>query len=169
MSIARQYGVCDFCHEIYKKGSEIRRDGNFVIHYKPSCKEAMAPRVRRGVGLARMRIHYIYKITHKTSGKIYIGMHRWHPDEFFSTYFGSGHEIKTAVALEGKSAFRKEITNDYMTWWDAFCLEGNLIYKALLAYENGSGISLYNNKISFQYYDEEKLDAMGVPLAWVWG
>lgn len=168
MSSAFYDGICSLCGEDYKRGSNVNVEGTSISHFNPSCKQLMFRRIRNGVKASGLKIHYVYKITHKESGKFYIGRHRWHPDESFSEYFGSGKEITAAITKEGKAAFSKEILKDYIPWWEAFCLEGNLIYKAFLEYERGIGKPIYNSKLSFRYQNEGQLDAMGVPLDWVW-
>lgn len=168
MSLAFYDGICSLCTEEYKKGASVSVNGNSISHYYPSCKDLMFYRMRNGAKPSSLHIHYVYKITHKESGKFYIGRHRWQPKEFLNDYFGSGHEIKAAVDKEGKDAFIKEIVEDYLTWWDSVCLEGNFIYKAFLEAGNDAENSVYNSKLSFRHFNEDQLDAMGVPLDWFW-
>ncbi len=53
-----------------------------------------------------MKQYYIYKVTNKINGKIYIGSHRGKADD---NYFGSGIAITRAVEKYGKENFTKEI------------------------------------------------------------
>lgn len=50
---------------------------------------------------------YIYKITNKINGKMYIGMHR--SNEFDEDYWGSGKIITEAIGKYGKENFSREI------------------------------------------------------------
>ena len=52
-------------------------------------------------------IGYIYKITNKINGKIYIGQHR--SEKFDKYYWGSGKILKKAYKKYGKSNFIREI------------------------------------------------------------
>lgn len=167
MSLAFYDGICSLCTEEYKKGASVNVEGNSISHYYPSCKDLMFYRMRNGAKPSSLHIHCVYKITHKESGKFYIGRHRWTPNEKFYDYLGSGNEIKSAINKDGNEYFVKEILKDYLTWWESVCLEGNLIYSAFLDAEQG-GKPLYNSKLSFRRFNEDQLDSMGVPLDWVW-
>ena len=55
----------------------------------------------------RRKYHYVYKITRKSDGMYYIGIHS--ADTLDDTYFGSGKRIKRSIAKYGKDAHTKEI------------------------------------------------------------
>ena len=50
---------------------------------------------------------YIYKVTNKTTGKVYIGKHLG--DKFDQSYYGSGKEIIKDVESLGKDQFEREL------------------------------------------------------------
>jgi len=52
---------------------------------------------------------YIYKTTNLKNGKIYIGKHKYNPEEPFETYLGSGTILRRALKKYGKENFSKEI------------------------------------------------------------
>lgn len=62
--------------------------------------------------------HYIYKTTHKPSGKIYIGKRRSKEEPIIDPYLGSGKHFKRALLKYGVEQFAKEILEvcvDYST------------------------------------------------------
>lgn len=52
---------------------------------------------------------YLYRIVHKNTRRQYIGQHRHKIGEDFEDYYGSGSSIRSAVLLEGRDAFTKEM------------------------------------------------------------
>lgn len=57
-------------------------------------------------------MYYIYKITNKINGKIYVGRHKTYKEESFDRYWGSGPLIKQAIKKYGKENFTKEILEE---------------------------------------------------------
>ena len=56
---------------------------------------------------SRRKYHYVYRITRKSDGKFYIGIHS--TDDLDDGYFGSGKRIKYSINKHGKDAHTKEI------------------------------------------------------------
>ena len=62
---------------------------------------------------SRVKIkYYIYKITNKLNGKIYIGQHKQISASEVDTYMGSGNLIKGAISKYGEQNFTKEILEE---------------------------------------------------------
>lgn len=62
--------------------------------------------------------YYVYKITNKVNGKIYIGVHK--TNDLNDRYFGSGKYLKQAIKKYGIENFEKEILQ--------FCLSKEEMY-----------------------------------------
>lgn len=64
-------------------------------------------------------IHYVYKITNKTTGRYYIGIHSFPKDLGYTPltdgYWGSGSEITKDIRNLGRDNFTKEIIGIYNT------------------------------------------------------
>ena len=64
-------------------------------------------------------IHYVYKITNKTTGRYYIGIHSFPKDLGYTPltdgYWGSGSEITKDIRNLGRDNFTKEIIGIYST------------------------------------------------------
>ncbi len=83
-------------------------------------------------------MHYVYKITNTTNGKIYIGK-RKHKDPATDSYMGSGSLIGKAIKKHGREKFTKEILAVFETNEEAANLERSLVTKEFIS----SGVS-YN-------------------------
>ena len=70
---------------------------------------------------------YVYKITNKINGKIYIGKRKYEGNINNDSYMGSGKLIKEAIKKYGKQNFNKEIINVFDNENDAFKLEKMLV------------------------------------------
>ena len=55
------------------------------------------------------KFYYVYQITNKINGKIYIGQHSTLDIE--DGYFGSGRVLRLALKKYGKESFTKEVLN----------------------------------------------------------
>lgn len=82
-------------------------------------------------------IGYVYKITHKESGRIYIGQHKLLVDGSYKKvdYFGSGTHITAAVKKYGKRSFKKEV----LEWTDDLSALGNIEHKWIMKYAEEYG------------------------------
>lgn len=58
-------------------------------------------------------LYTIYQITHRESGKCYIGKHQ--TNDLNDGYMGSGHLIRRAIQKHGKEAFHKEVLHVFST------------------------------------------------------
>lgn len=56
--------------------------------------------------------YYIYKLTNKLNGKMYVGQHKVRKNETFREYMGKGSAIKEAIKQYGRSNFSKEIIEE---------------------------------------------------------
>ena len=79
----------------------------------------------------RRKFHYLYKITHRTNGKFYIGMHS--TDNLDDGYFGSGKLVQRSVQKYGKDAHIFEILEFTETRNDLRILENSVVNNELLA------------------------------------
>lgn len=101
-------------------------------------------------------MHYVYKITNKINGKIYIGK-RKHHDPLNDPYMGSGKLIKSAIKKYGKDSFEKEILSVFQTNDEAAELEAKLVTKEFIAegksynmHEGGHGGFAHINKFPIE-------------------
>lgn len=67
--------------------------------------------------------YYTYKITHKESGRYYIGARSSKVEPNNDKYMGSGKLIRQAIKKYGMDAFEKAILNTYETFDEAFKAE----------------------------------------------
>ena len=81
--------------------------------------------------------HYFYKITNKTNGKFYYGIHS--TDNLDDGYMGSGSALKRAYKKEGKDNFHKEIIRFFDNRQDLEDYEKKIVNENLV-YDN----SCYN-------------------------
>jgi group I intron endonuclease len=70
-------------------------------------------------------IYYLYKITNKLNGKIYIGVHE--TDNLEDGYMGSGKAIISAIKKYGKENFTKEIMEFFDNREAMYLRESNLV------------------------------------------
>lgn len=71
------------------------------------------------------KYNFVYKTTHKESGKYYIGVHS--TDNIDDGYLGSGTRIKRSVKKYGEDAFDREILRHFDTNVDAYSYEKKLV------------------------------------------
>lgn len=71
--------------------------------------------------------YYIYKITNKINGKIYIGYHGCKCDFLEDDYYGSGRRIKSALKKYGKENFEREVLFEYDTSKEALLKEEEIV------------------------------------------
>ena len=73
--------------------------------------------------------HIVYQITHKRTGKIYVGVHSSRNPKT-DGYMGSGHAIKNAIEKEGRKAFKKSILHYFPNREEAIKKEIEIVNKA---------------------------------------
>lgn len=72
--------------------------------------------------------HYIYQITNKANGHIYIGVRQSNiPPEDDFNYLGSGKHIKSAILKYGKQQFEKTIISLHETRESALVAEATIV------------------------------------------
>jgi hypothetical protein len=81
--------------------------------------------------------YYLYRITNKINGKIYIGVHKTSNIE--DNYFGSGKLLKRAIKKHGKENFTKEILEFFDTEIQMYARE-----KEIVNYEFVNSSETYN-------------------------
>lgn len=98
---------------------------------------------------------YIYKITNKCNGKIYVGLHK--STSLTDTYMGSGKLIKAAIKKYGKENFIKEILEIFDNELDAIKKEEEIVTAEFVLNDNNYNImpggkfgSLDRNGLSFK-------------------
>lgn len=69
---------------------------------------------------------YVYKVTNKINGKIYVGVHK-SDDIANDTYMGSGVVIRKAIKKYGLSNFSREILFSFDTEKDAYDCENEIV------------------------------------------
>lgn len=73
---------------------------------------------------------YLYKITNKIDGKIYVGVHRTH--DLQDGYMGSGLYIKRAIAFHGVKNFKKDILEFFDSVDEMFDKESMIVNENFL-------------------------------------
>lgn len=76
-------------------------------------------------------IYYLYQITNKVNGKIYVGVHKTH--RLDDEYMGSGKVIKAAILKHGAENFQKEILETFGNAADMFAREKEIVTEEFLA------------------------------------
>jgi hypothetical protein len=71
--------------------------------------------------------NYVYKITSKIDGKIYVGVRSCNCNMHEDNYLGSGIALKRAIKKYGKEFFTKEILFNFSTNKEAFLKEAELV------------------------------------------
>lgn len=113
--------------------------------------------------------YYVYKLTNKTNGKIYIGFHGPKKDLLEDSYYGSGVLIRKAVEKYGKDNFDKEVLFVYETEEEAKEMERSIVNEEFLARKDvynlalgGSGGGLLGEKNPFygKTHSEETLQIL---------
>lgn len=69
-------------------------------------------------------MYVVYRVTNKTNGKYYIGVHKADVED---SYLGSGSAIKAAISKYGKECFVREILFAFDTAEDAYAKEAELV------------------------------------------
>lgn len=113
--------------------------------------------------------YYIYKLTNKTNGKIYIGFHGSNKDFLEDNYYGSGVLIRKAVEKYGKENFDREVLYVYESEEEAKEMERNIVNEDFLNRKDiynlalgGSGGGLLGEKNPFfgKSHSEETLQIL---------
>ena len=89
--------------------------------------------------MKNFRLSYVYKITNKLNGNIYIGKRTFNGDPNNDNYWGSSKSLKEIIDLLGIENFEKTILDKYLTEEEAYNKEAEYINKA-----KEEGLSLYN-------------------------
>lgn len=99
---------------------------------------------------------YIYKITNKLNGKIYIGVHK--TKDLNDGYFGSGKILGRAIEKHGRENFEKEILEFFSSYEEALEKEKETVTDEFLLREDvynvrrgGTGGFDYINKKGLNY------------------
>lgn len=84
--------------------------------------------------------HYLYKISHKDSDSIYIGIHS--TKNINDGYMGSGVNLRRLMSEFGKEAFSKEIISYHKTREEALNKEREIVNKDFVMQSNVLNIAL---------------------------
>jgi len=87
-----------------------------------------------------MKFYYIYKVTNKINGKIYVGIHK--TTKLDDGYMGSGKYIKRAINKHGIEHFEKEILEMFNSQEEMYKREAELVNKNFVKDKN-----TYNLKV----------------------
>ena len=71
--------------------------------------------------------HYMYQLTNKVNGRIYIGVHSCEGEFLDGKYFGSGVAIGRAVEKYGESAFSREVLQECSTREEVMMAEAEIV------------------------------------------
>lgn len=113
--------------------------------------------------------YYVYKLTNKTNGKIYIGFHGSNKDFLEDNYYGSGFLIKKALEKYGKENFYREVLFVYESEEEAKEMERSIVNEEFLNRKDvynlalgGSGGGLLGEKNPFfgKKHSEETLQIL---------
>ena len=83
--------------------------------------------------------HYLYQITNKLNGRIYIGAHT---GEYDDDYYGSGKIIGQAHRKYGLAAFEKTVIETFETSDEMFAKERSVVNEEFLARPDVYNIAL---------------------------
>lgn len=93
------------------------------------------------------KFFYCYKITNKTNGKYYYGVHETY--NLDDGYMGSGTAIKKAIVEEGLDNFKKEIVKFFNNRDEMYEFERQIVSKEMLKDENSYNLSIGGRGGSF--------------------
>ena len=101
--------------------------------------------------------YYLYRVTNKVNGKIYVGVHK--TQNLDDGYMGSGKVIKAAIKKHGAENFQKEILETFVSAEAMFAREKEIVTEEFISkddvynlrrggtggfdYINSSGLNLY--------------------------
>jgi hypothetical protein len=71
------------------------------------------------------KYNFVYKTTHKESGKYYIGVHS--TDNIDDGYLGSGTRIKSSIKKYGKDSFERDVLRYFDNKKDAYSYENEIV------------------------------------------
>lgn len=78
-----------------------------------------------------MTHYYLYRVTNKVNGKIYVGVHK--TQKLDDGYMGSGKVIRSAIEKHGLENFEKEILETFDNAADMFKREAEVVTEEFLA------------------------------------
>lgn len=104
-------------------------------------------------------MYTLYKITHKLTSKIYIGVHK--TSNPYDNYMGSGLHIGRAVRKEGIQNFEKEILGIYESYEEAYKAEASIVNKEFIKYFYTynlvpGGVGSKNKRLDYKHSEETK-------------
>lgn len=86
-------------------------------------------------------IRYLYQVTNKVNGKIYIGVHQSRTDKV-DRYLGSGTVIREAIKKYGRENFEKTILETFDTAEAMFAREAEIVNEEFIARKDTYNIKL---------------------------